>query len=420
MVKATGINVKNKTAVQKGMDVLFWFAYLYAFNFAFFFTTMYSLKSWVPEHLEDLRWGLILSYGITLAICVIKLFSEYGGWKERILPLFIIFAALGLSYDNNITNREIALFLLLVVASKGQSMKKIIAAGFVNGLIWLIVCFVGTRIGVIEDLVYKTNKHSFGIGYNTDLMSHILFLIICYCILRSLKLSIFDILGIFIINVLNVFMIKGKVAFVCVAATILLMIYFRYILPHMDSIRQKKIFSRLKSISVSLLVAAPLILAAVSFIFTLMYKNTDTPAVDSVFKHFHTLRARYLMGGQAFRDYKVTAWGQWVYELGNGGSTEPVAAGKYFALDISYIKIFFSFGLIPLIAYLSLMLTAAVRCVKYKRYDLLCLTAVIALDCAVEHHLYCVAYNVPLFMAMTDWDIDDGFEYKKLFKASRK
>lgn len=414
MGKSKAIKITSNEPVKKGISALFWVCYLYAFNFAFFFTTMYSLKPWVPEHLEDLRWYLILGYGVTLALCVIKLFDEYDGVRDRILPLFIVFAALGLSAENNITNREIALFLLLIVAAKGQSLKKILTVGLINGTVWLIICFVGTRIGIIDDLVYEGNKHSFGIGYNTDLMSHILFLVISYCIIRGLKMNIFDLLVIAALDVLNLFFIRGKVAFVCMLLILISTIWFRYVIPHTDKLSSRRAYKKTGEVIGILLVAAPVILALMSFIFTLMYKNTTTPAVDAVFKHFHTLRARYIFGGRAFNDYKVTCWGQWVYELGNGGSTTPVPSDKYFALDISYIKIFFSFGVIPLMAYLSLMVAAAVRCFRYKRFDILCLAAIIALDCAVEHHLYCVAYNIPLFMAMADWDIGDGFEWRSL------
>ncbi len=414
MGNARSLRFTSADPAKRAINALFFACYLYAFNFAFFFTTMYSLKSWVPEHLEDLRWYLILGYGITLSLCVIKLFSEYEGIRDRILPLFIIFAALGLSVENNITNREIALFLLLVVASKGQSLKKILTVGVINGALWLIICFLGTRAGIIDDLVYEGHKHSFGIGYNTDLMSHILFLVISYCIIRGLKMNIFDLFVIALLDVINMFFIRGKVAFVCMILILLSTIWFRYVLPRMDKISSAKMYKKTGEVIGIIMIGMPVILAVMSFIFTLMYKDTTTPAIDTVFKHFHTLRARYILGGRAFNDYKVTCWGQWVYELGNGGSTTPVTSDKYFALDISYIKIFFSFGVIPLLAYLTLMVTAAIRCFRNKRFDLLCLTAIIALDCAVEHHLYCVAYNIPLFMAMADWDLGDGFEWRSL------
>lgn len=401
--------MENKTLIPRSKehhlwDWAFYISYFYAFNLAFFKTTLYSELD-IFDYYYELRWLMYVATGVILLVLIRDILFVYNDRKTQIISLILLFAALPGGWRDATDSRTVFLFIVIILASRTRSLKAILKIALYSGTFWLLISFIGSKIGWIEDLVYSGGRHSFGIIYCTDLACHIFFVLVTLCLLREGKLKIYDYAVLIFANIANILWIRGKVCAVCLFLLLLGMLWNQFVIPLFSGLGSKKYYRAARNTICILLIALPVLLALMSILLSYFY--TDDPGVFyNKYPIMHTLQLRYEMGCEAFDIYDIKNYGVGIAEQGYGSSTTP--PDFYFVLDISYIKILFSFGRVPFLIFTGLLVNTGIRAFREKRSYLLILMAIVAIDAAVEHHLSDISYDSLILASMALLDTEKG------------
>ena len=401
--------MENKTLISRSKehrlwDWAFYISYFYAFNLAFFKTTLYSELD-IFDYYYELRWAMYVTTGIILLVLVRDILFVYSDRKTQIISLILLLLSLPGGWRDDTSSRTVFLFVAIILASRTRSLKTILKTAFYSGSFWLVISFIGSKAGWIEDLVYSGGRHSFGIIYCTDLACHVFFLMVTLCLIKEGKLNIFDYGLLLFANIANILWIRGKVSAVCLLLLLLGMLWNQFIIPLFRGIEGKKAYQVTRNAVCIFMITLPVLLALLSILLSFFY--TDDPEVFyNKYSIMHTLKLRYEMGCDAFDLYKIKNYGTGVWEQGYGSTTTP--PDTYFVLDIPYMKILFSFGRVPLLIFVGLLVYTGIRAFREKRSYLLILMAIVAIDAAVEHHLSDISYDSLLMASLAVFDTEKG------------
>ena len=401
--------MENKTLISRSKehhlwDWAFYISYFYAFNLAFFKTTLYSELD-IFDYYYELRWLMFIATGVILLVLIRDILFVYEDRKTQIISLILLLIALPGGWRDDTSSRTVFLFIAIILASRTRSLRTILKVALYSGTFWLFISFIGSKIGWIEDLVYGGGRHSFGIIYCTDLACHIFCVLVALWLLREGKLKIYDYAILIFANIANLLWIRGKVCAVCLLLLLLGMLWNQFVIPLFSGISGKKYYQVTRNAICVFLITLPVLLALMSILLSYFY--TDDPGIFyNKYPIMHTLQLRYEMGCEAFDLYEVKNYGVGVWEQGYGSSTTP--PDSYFVLDISYMKILFSFGRVPLLIFTGLLVYTGIRAFREKRSYLLILMAIVAIDAAVEHHLSDVSYDSLILASLAVFDTEKG------------
>ncbi len=380
------ITITPKQPWMNLFKAIYVFLFFWFFNFEFFRTTML----W-RERYQGYRESLILTFDrlTTLLVClsVFYFLFIYKNIRERIFVATIFTLSIIYSHIRDINTVNTALvFFLLLICSKDNSYKVIARISIACGSFWIIYSAIACKLGYISDVISE-GRHSFGSVYVTDLFCHFLTLFMALCILRGGILRFYDYLLAFIILTINILYMHAKVGFVCFLILLSGTFFYQYIRPKIQLTRHS---IRLLSI----IAVSSFVLLAVLAILISYYYSTSPSVWYNKFHLLSTLRSRYKQSYQAFENYSIVPWGQYIEEHGNGGITDGRSVDNYFFLDISFIRILFLNGWVILLLLLTICTTLQIKLFRNKQYYALFVVAVFAIDCSVEHHLLDISNNV--------------------------
>ena len=390
----------NEVSTHKGLTVfspvnaVYYILFFLFYNFHFMRTTMFYNEYWC-DYYDQFVYYYDIAYKVLMGLAVVSVLFVIDRFRYKLLAVALVAVSLLYNHYREVTAfPAILVFFLLLICSWGKSYKKIGIITLVCGTGWLIACYIGSKVGYISDIVYRNGgSHSFGTIYSTDLMCHILTLVMVYLILRKGKLKIWEYGFGFLILLFNMQYLQAKVGFGCLVLLMAGTFYYQFIAPRKDlrGLLTEKTF---KAASLSFIIFAVLMI-----VLTLLYTPDPRLPVNSI-RFLKTVKLRFIYGKQAFENYPITLWGTYIRERGNGGvQGGTISDSEYFFLDISYVRILMKDGVVVFTAIMTVFLVAQVRLFKQKQYYIMFILFIFALDCAIEHHMMEIAYSFFAYFA---------------------
>ena len=261
------------------------------------------------------------------------------------------------------------------------------------------LAFVLSRVGVIEDLVWQRpgvnmpDRHAFGMQYCTDLVSHVMFLILMYMFLKRGRLKWYAYVVIIILSVINVIYVDGMISLFCVVMGLLGCLYV---------VAYDKKKWRIPSVVLKgwkgLVLASFWIGAIILFVWVLVYKKDP----DIWYNRYYSLQNRLNTNYRLLTQIPFSWFGTGFVQVGLGGKEEMPE--YYFWVDCSYPRVYAMYGIVAFLIFMGLLTWIVIRLMKKKDYFGMYLMAIIAVDCMIEHHMIEIAYNTFLVFAFADLD----------------
>ncbi len=388
MDKTSGARLRR----QNGVDVFFEYAYLFCVAvialMSFRYTTMITEEQmpWSTELLMGFRLGLIFIVGAKTA------WDRSWNVPEIVIGLLWISTSC-ISFQMAWRYYEIEL-AVLVIGAHGVSFKKIGWTYFAVSAAALITTVILAEAGVIENLVYYRGgamRQSFGIIYPTDFTAHLFFLAALWAWLRERNITYVEIAVIAGLAVISIVLCDARNNAGCILLLALGLLGMK-LARRIVSKRGKELLLP-RWLRIAFIVSAP-VMAIVMIVLTSQYEGD----IAWMSKVNDLLSNRLALGKIAFNDYPFTAYGMDIPMNGLGGRTEWVE--YYFFLDCSYINTLFRFGIVMLLCVLLTLVFSAMRESKARSWERLGILAVIALQCAFEHHLLEYCYHPFLLLPL--------------------
>lgn len=316
---------------------------------------------------------------------------------------------------------EILLMTFFCVAADGKNPRSILKLGLRIGIGITVVAFVCSMAGFISN----NRGNSFGYIYRTDYACHLLFLLLSYLFLQNGKLTFHGELGMVLLFAYNWFLVGGKTTDICILvamygtywnhyrregmvpfqknnpliAFLFRLIYFPCVMAD-RMLSGRKLLKNRKPLVEKLYCASFLLFAVSTIGITLCYHLLPQPFMGLLSK-FGSLRARLLLGIVGFDVFPINLFGSHIYQHGYGGAESAV--DFYYFLDISYVKLLLENGLLALTILLLIMTLLQVKLSRHGMHYRMFLMAIVALDCAIEHHMANLSFNVFGLLLFTDF-----------------
>lgn len=356
------------------------------------------------------------------------------------LPLIIVLLMTLVNSVRDGKREEDSILILCVMVALciDYDYKAILKTAYRCGVIIVTGVFILSMLGLIEN----NRGNSFGFIYRTDYAAHLLFLFLIFCFYYGGNLSWQGELGILFMTIINMLFVGGKTSYICMSIVVfvtylrhyrrigkvpyqeeskIIKIVFRII--YIPVIIVDKISRKISDINLKKLKATVRIFNKYSFIIfaalmiglTMLYVYVPVKIFDYIPKS-NTVRARLRLGILGFEQFSIKLFGNSIPQRGAGG-TEGYIPFYYF-LDSSYIRMILQFGLIVFIVLVGLMTLVQFKLYKEKMFYELFLVAIVALDCAMEHHIIDFSYNTFALLAWASLIHDDTENVKPIFFAT--
>ncbi len=374
-------------AVGALTDILFYLSFIVCFSWGFINTTMF--KKGFSDAFKLQMEGLLHFAVLNALICGIIALLLQRSLQLAVFELALLASGF-LHWKLGAGKYEYFVMCVLIVGMTGRSFKVLLAIAFSIGSAMMAVTFAASQMGIITDLVYRGNRHSFGIVYCTDCAAHILFLMIIYVFLRLESLNVVEYVA--LILVLSIMMMtKAKSDIVCGFMLLGGILVYR-LTRRWHNTKPVRILASIMSFSY-------LFFAAGSFLATMWFDRNNKEIYRKV---KYTLVRRMEMSQEVLQEHPFSLFGSQIEEHGYGGRTENLPGwDKYFFIDCSYIRLFVIGGFLLFAMILLVMTYAELRSFAYRQYGFLFLLVLVSIACLIEHHLMEYYYNVFPLMAFS-------------------
>lgn len=367
-----------------------WIEWLYYAVFSIYY---FDLFLWTT--MFDAAW-VVPFYHVAIVIAffiiVVRLIQfDIQEWKKWLLAMLI----LGCSgfYWLFGGDKEVLILAIFLVAAKDIPFRNIVKIAVGIGTAIMVVAFVASQVGIVEDLVYfdrGSYHHALGISYTTDMEAHVLFLLLGFFYLMKGKVKIWVNVLLLVGVSLIFYFVRARNNYICMIFLILGSMFYRLMEEKYGSTEGYKKWSHILAVCMSM---AFIIGAAAMVYWTIRYEPGN-PFYDKL-NQFIT--GRLYLGHQGYVNYGVSLWGQVIPQIGAGRTSEW--QGGYFFLDSSYILVLLEKGLVVFSMMCVISTYAGLKNAK-KRVYVTFLLAIIALQCVIEHHWMDISYNYFLIMVM--------------------
>lgn len=285
----------------------------------------------------------------------------------------------------------------LVVAAKGRDFRKIAWVYVISQTLLMLMITSLALTGVIPDMVFaevgRPGRHSLGLHYPLNYVANWFSIALVYCYLRKGILKIWEYAGLIALLAISVFVCKAQTTSV---------LFFVLIVG--TFIRQmgwgKKLWRRevlLKCLQYSFLFFAAFMILA-----SLLYVPPISTALGSI-RSLSTFFSRFAFGRTGLMEYFPTLFG---VEYPISTWTGTVANEDYFFIDCSYIYELLHCGVLVYPLMMALLWYIPHRLYKKRQGYALCILALFACICAMEHHLADASFNI--FWLMVFARLDDA------------
>ena len=415
-LKNTRISINGKTAKQLQNsfissfrqwlndpyigEILFFAGYILCLGRAVWVTTMFPY----PDSIDKLP----ILLGLLLIVLKILLYDHYK--MDFFIKAVIAVLCSGAVFVSS-RYLNVCLWLFIVLGSKDISFQKLLRIYLlVTGTI-VLLAFLSSLIGVIENLQYQTAnrgiRNSFGIVFVTDFAAHIFYLTVAYFCLKGPDIRWYHCIGAAVIAYLVYHYCNARVDTVSILLTgilygiHILLEHTRYAFP-----RWKQFWNKTWQGLGPFLMPT---FAGFSIMVTAFYKEENR-----LLAWINEISSNRLdLGLRGIKDYGITLFGQSIEMIGGGGTTEQTS--EYFFVYCSYMHILLRYGFV----FTVMLIGIYVVCCYKHRNNLYFLFAIslVALNCIIAHHIIELAYNPFSFILLA---CHDECKNRYLFIAPRE
>lgn len=284
----------------------------------------------------------------------------------------------------------------LVVATKGRDFRKVAWAFVISQAILMVIITALALTGVIPDLVYeeagRANRHSLGLHYPLNYVSHWFSIALIYCYLKNGLLKVWDYAGLLVLWGVSIFVCKSQTCMIMFAllifGTLIRQIAIKYpdakFLPVKE--KREKLSGMMKKCLQFSYPALAVLMIAGSYLFfppisTVMYK---IPGLGTFFSRFTFARTGLIKYFPSIFgvDYPISTW------------ANTVKSQNYFFIDCSYVSELLHCGVIVYPIIILALFYICRRLYKENQGYLLGLAALFAIICTMEYHLADFSFNI--------------------------
>lgn len=356
-------------------------------------------------------------------------------WVLRLLTLmFIIFK---LAVQKNAINLKNTLFIIgvmtlffaiwhrtgytllydtavLLVGAYRVYYKKILKVYLIVAVPFTVYTIFASQMGIVTNLIYNQHgriREAFGFIYPTDFAAHIFYMFVAWVLLRELKCTIWELLFMFLAVVLLDAYCDTRCSEITIVALVLGVLFLKFA---NKSDKNKHIFNNILKVIKVLCMVIPVIAAFAMTILCRFYNpnNAVMNFLNSI------LSQRLKLGKKIFDYYDVQIWGQYVYMVGNGGTTEKPK--DYTFIDCSYINILMRFGILVFCVVLLILWIIMLK--NYNNMFILGTLGLICIHSMIEHHLFTFYFNIFIILPLAAYSTKiekQDVSLKKLFIKNR-
>ncbi len=359
------------------------------FIFCFTRPTIMGEVRWDEDFYRQLH-ALLISYTI-IKFLFVK--HEKFNVCEIILMAFLVYSCVMAQFYNG--GFLILDFGLLVIAAKDIPYKSIVITYIIVKFPMIVSTIIRSQVGDIENLIYIKDgriREAFGFGYPTDFAAHVLFLMLAWIILRQIKITYFELgMMLFITCILQEYCDpRCTVISMCLAIAYVTIVKL---------FRNDGLGSKFRCVVEKIIQAVCIVLPCLSSgVMILLSKYYDANN-EIVAKINEALSNRLIFGSNAFSNWGVKLYGQYINMIGAGGRTEPRYGYNF--IDCSYLNIMMQYGVFFLVATILILTYMIVK----NRNDLMFigLVAIVCIASAIEHHLIEYYYNFFILLIFADF-----------------
>lgn len=348
--------------------------------------TKTTMQLELPENPERYLLGLLA------AIAVIRLTAEQTDRRRHLtftIAGLAILAVYVLIFREN--HSLTPLFIgVMTIGCLGIHYDRILKTYIAAASTVILSAMFMAWIGAIENFVYIreiTIRSSWGIKYPTDMMSLLFFLLMSLWIVCRRRDDLWFLVPAGILLIMSWAVADSRTGMMCDACVIVVLL-ISYALSRRELPQLRKLIG---------------ILACVAFpLFTVFsggllwaYRHGNALAIRAN----GYMSDRLSLSSDALDKYGITLLGKQVKQVGWGGSTFDKP--DYAFVDISYILILLSFGIVGLLLINILWVWMTRRAYRLGDMRLMLALALIAFNAATEHHITQINYDIFLVLPLS-------------------
>lgn len=349
--------------------------------------TMFSLE------INDLI-SMILFFTLSVVV-VIRVLAQLNNkfiWYS--IPICLIY---NMTWDKD----YFPIIALITVGCVGISYRKVLKVFIVSIGSTIALTILVALGGGIENIVYLRNgqlRSSLGIIYPTDLAAFVFFIVlVLWVYFNNIKEYLFIPLVLISIWV-STYITQSRTGMICSIGLLCIITYFIFDSYYIDKITRLKCVNRI--IDICFQAAFPVCAFGVLFLTWSFSKGYKYAIIANKF-----MSTRLKIALDAVMDNGITLLGNFFRQEGLGATTYSLQ--KYTFVDISYLQILLSYGLVTLILYTFLWVFMSKRALRAGDRRLLAALALVAFDSVTEHHFMHLHYNIFLILPFADFSFRD-------------
>jgi hypothetical protein len=145
----------------------------------------------IPELVKDRMDAAYHAAAAVLLICAVIALLRQDSIRLAVFGIVITVVSY-IQYRVGGLKFSYYVLCLMILGAAGKSFRRILTIWLILATVLMAAAFFASQAGIIEDLVYKGNRHSYGIVYCTDCAAHVLFLMISYVMLRLYNFYVWE------------------------------------------------------------------------------------------------------------------------------------------------------------------------------------------------------------------------------------
>lgn len=396
-----------RTALFRGFHTATDLAYYVAFVFCVgwvFIKDSTMFRKIIPELVKDRMDAAYHAAAAVLLICAVIALLRQDSIRLAVFGIVITVVSY-IQYRVGGLKFSYYVLCLMILGAVGKSFRRILTIWLILATVLMAAAFFASQAGIIEDLVYKGNRHSYGIVYCTDCAAHVLFLMMSYTMLRLYDFRVWE----YGVHLLGLAFMWGTYGKTNIAASVLLIggiAFYR--------LSRRKPFRRFFSgRPVRLAAKAGGAILCLSFPVCAILSFASTLMLGGIIREPHGLLTesilnRLQIGYKALQEHPFSLFGTKIKEHSLGGkTTHPDGwwVNQYFFIDNSYIRLYLFGGVILFCLFLSILVYVQIRCYLAEQYMYEYFLLIMALVCMTEHHMVDFVFHVFPLLAFSSGDI---------------
>lgn len=286
----------------------------------------------------------------------------------------------------------ILILTILIGATDRKSVRMILQESLVIGIIVIIVAYLASMNGWIQNNVTKDGRHAFGFIYYSHFSDKLLYFYMIYRCLRRKRESILGYILAVAMLYLDYRYTHARTVTICLLIFLLLCI--GYDLRGRLNEKWQSITRFMGALSSGVYIGATLLtLGGIA-----AYRVLSAMDGLQIPEFLQSFMARLFFNSRAFEEYGITLLGQSVFEVSNPTGGENIIS-NWFYLDNAFMRLFIITGVITLGFFVFYMTAWMLKTVQKKQFFLWAALLTAAIGGLSEPYTINFYYNVFAILA---------------------